>query len=149
MADFLKKHWPDTRQYDDIKELTYDKLRSDGIDKIDIITGGYPCQPFCNCARAVDTSERHERVWRDIEKCIFVDKFMQFPKNFAKIASYLKHRNTQDCIKFYYDSKPNISYKALLKEAENRRRKVRNSWIQASDSAQCVGGIIYPPSSEV
>jgi len=38
----LKKHWPDTRQYDDIKELTYDKLRSDGIDTIDIITGGYP-----------------------------------------------------------------------------------------------------------
>ena len=47
----LKKHWPDTRQYDDIKELTYDKLRSDGIDTIDIITGGYPCQPFSVAGR--------------------------------------------------------------------------------------------------
>ena len=42
----LQKHWPHVKQYKDIKELTYDKLKADGIDSIDIITGGYPCQPF-------------------------------------------------------------------------------------------------------
>ena len=42
----LNKNWPEVPVYKDIKELTYDKLKADGIDSIDIITGGYPCQPF-------------------------------------------------------------------------------------------------------
>ena len=51
----LEKHWPHVKQYTDIKELTYDKLKSDGLvsntEKIDIITGGYPCQPFSVAGR--------------------------------------------------------------------------------------------------
>ena len=47
----LQKHWPHVKQYKDIKELTYDKLKADGIDSIDIITGGYPCQPFSIAGR--------------------------------------------------------------------------------------------------
>ena len=47
----LQKHWPHVKQYKDIKELTYDKLKADGIDTIDIITGGYPCQPFSVAGR--------------------------------------------------------------------------------------------------
>jgi DNA (cytosine-5)-methyltransferase 1 len=42
----LKKNFPGVPIYNDVKELNYDKLKTDGIDKIDIITGGYPCQPF-------------------------------------------------------------------------------------------------------
>jgi len=42
----LKKYWPHIKQYKDIKELTNDQLETDGIIPIDIITGGYPCQPF-------------------------------------------------------------------------------------------------------
>lgn len=107
-----------------------------------------PCPQGCNCARQLDVSERHERMWSDIEKCIFVDKFMQYPKNFAKIASFLKSRSTQDCIKFYYDSKPNIPYKALLKEADNRRRRLKSKWVFTTISAHSVGGIVYPPLNE-
>lgn len=40
-----------------------------------------------------------------MEKAIFLDKFMQFPKNFSKIASFLTNRSTKDCVRFYYDSK--------------------------------------------
>ena len=35
----LQKHWPHVKQYKDIKELNYEKLKADGIDSIDIITG--------------------------------------------------------------------------------------------------------------
>ena len=42
----LKKHWPNVPIFSDIKELTHEKLKANGINKIDIITGGYPCQPF-------------------------------------------------------------------------------------------------------
>ena len=37
----LKKHWPDVPIFDDIR-----KLKGKDIGAIDIITGGYPCQPF-------------------------------------------------------------------------------------------------------
>jgi len=47
----LKKHWEHVPIYSDIKELNYEKLKADGINKIDIITGGYPCQPFSIAGR--------------------------------------------------------------------------------------------------
>ncbi len=37
----LKKHWPDVPIFDDIH-----KLKGTDIGTVDIITGGYPCQPF-------------------------------------------------------------------------------------------------------
>ena len=47
----LKKQWPNVKQYEDIKELNYERLKTDGIGPIDIITGGYPCQPFSIAGR--------------------------------------------------------------------------------------------------
>ena len=47
----LKKHWPEVPIFSDIKELTYEKLKANGINNIDIITGGYPCQPFSVAGR--------------------------------------------------------------------------------------------------
>lgn len=40
----LKKHWPNVRIYEDVRKLTKSKLASDGIAKIDVVTGGFPCQ---------------------------------------------------------------------------------------------------------
>ena len=44
--EILKKNFPDVPIYEDIKELSADRLDRDGIGRIDVITGGYPCQPF-------------------------------------------------------------------------------------------------------
>ena len=53
--EILEKRFPGVPRYTDIQELTYDKLKADGIisknKKIDIITGGYPCQPFSVAGR--------------------------------------------------------------------------------------------------
>lgn len=42
----LQKNFPGVPIYDDVRELTAERLRADGIDRVDIITGGFPCQPF-------------------------------------------------------------------------------------------------------
>ena len=51
----LKKHWEHVPIYNDVKELNYERLKTDGIVSeergIDIITGGYPCQPFSVAGR--------------------------------------------------------------------------------------------------
>jgi len=42
--EVLKKHWPGVPVYEEIRELTADRLVRDGIPKIDVITAGFPCQ---------------------------------------------------------------------------------------------------------
>jgi hypothetical protein len=111
------------------------------------MSSSQPCPPNCNCLRTLDLQQRYQRVWSDMEKAIFVDKFMQFPKNFPKIASFLTNRSTQDCIKFYYDSKTEIHYKQLLREFDNRKRNVKIQWVQSTDAAESVGSRIFPPHS--
>jgi hypothetical protein len=106
------------------------------------------CPPNCNCALQVDREERQFHPWSDMEKTIFLDKFMQFPKNFSKIAAFLTNRTTKDCVKFYYDSKTTIPYKALLREFDNRKRHLRNSWTHSCAAANSVGGVLYPPDAD-
>lgn len=65
----LKKHWPNVKQYKDIKELTYEQIKKDTLAPIDIITGGYPCQPF-----SIAGSQRGEKdtrhLWPDMFRIV-------------------------------------------------------------------------------
>jgi DNA (cytosine-5)-methyltransferase 1 len=64
----LQKHWPHVKQYE-IKELNYERLKADGIKDIDIITGGYPCQPFSVAGRKKgEQDERH--LWPEYLRLI-------------------------------------------------------------------------------
>ncbi len=68
----LNKNWPIIPVYKDIKELTYEKLKADGIGPIDIITGGYPCQPFSQAGRKKGEEDpRHlwPEYFRLIKEC--------------------------------------------------------------------------------
>ena len=65
----LQKHWPYVKQYKDIKELNYEKLKADGIGPIDILTCGYPCQPFSVAGRKKGEKDpRH--LWPDCFRLI-------------------------------------------------------------------------------
>jgi DNA (cytosine-5)-methyltransferase 1 len=65
----LKKHWPHVPVYGNIKELNYERLKADGIKDIDIITGGYPCQPFSVAGRKKgEQDERH--LWPEYLRLI-------------------------------------------------------------------------------
>ena len=110
-----------------------------------------PCPLNCNCALQVERLQSFDRLWTDMEKAIFVDKFLQYPKNFHRIASFLPNRTTKDCVKFYYDAKNTIEFKHLLKEFDYRRRTSGNNqrssqWHYTVKAAHMVNGAVYPPA---
>jgi len=65
----LNKHWPHVPIYGDVKELTHERLKADGINSIDIITGGYPCQPF-SVAGSQKGEQDPRHVWPEMFRLI-------------------------------------------------------------------------------
>jgi len=64
----LKRHWPNVPVYGDIKQLTGEQLRADGIVP-ELIVGGFPCQPFSVAGRQRgEQDERH--LWPEMLRLI-------------------------------------------------------------------------------
>ncbi len=65
----LQKHWKGVKIYNDVKEITKEILESDGVELPDIITGGFPCQPFSVAGKQKGTSDdRH--LWPEMFRII-------------------------------------------------------------------------------
>ena len=63
----LQKHWPDVPIHSDVKELASDPERL--IPDCDILTAGYPCQPFSSAGkRQGEQDDRH--IWPYIRQIV-------------------------------------------------------------------------------
>lgn len=67
--EVLRRHWPDTPIYDDVRSLTAEQLRADGIVRPDVIVGGYPCQPF-SVAGKQRGAEDDRHLWPEVYRLI-------------------------------------------------------------------------------
>ena len=52
----LQQHWPNVPIFEDIK-----KLKGTDIGTVDIITGGYPCQPFSVAGKQKGVEDKRHR----------------------------------------------------------------------------------------
>jgi DNA (cytosine-5)-methyltransferase 1 len=60
----LAKHWPGVPIHEDVRELT-----ADAVGHVDVITGGYPCQPFSLAGkRAGEEDDRH--LWPEMYRLV-------------------------------------------------------------------------------
>jgi len=65
----LNKHWKGVKIYNDVREISKEKFKEDGIEFPDIITGGFPCQPFSVAGKQKGTSDdRH--LWPEMFRII-------------------------------------------------------------------------------
>lgn len=65
----LAKHWPNIPIYDDVCTLTKERLEADGIGTIELIHGGYPCQPFSLAGDRKGTDDdRH--LWPEVKRLL-------------------------------------------------------------------------------
>jgi len=73
----LNKHWKGIKIYDDVKKITKEQFDTDGTPYPDIVTGGFPCQPFSVAGKQKGTGDdRH--LWPEMFRIIktFKPKFV-------------------------------------------------------------------------
>ena len=65
----LAKHWPHVPCYSDVRELNATRLAADGIIGIDLICGGFPCQPFSVAGKKLG-AEDDRHLWPEYFRLI-------------------------------------------------------------------------------
>lgn len=76
--------------------------------------------------RAEHRERDYLNVWTTAENEIFKEKYLQHPKNFGVISSYLERKSVQDCVQHYYLTKKTENYKQLLRKSRQRTRSRNN-----------------------
>jgi DNA (cytosine-5)-methyltransferase 1 len=67
----LNKHWPNVPVYEDVRELTNERLKSDGITGIDVITGGFPCQDISVAGKQAGIGEgTRSGLWSECARLV-------------------------------------------------------------------------------
>ena len=90
----LNKHWEGKKIYDDVKAISKKQFEEDGIELPDIITGGFPCQPF-----SVSQASNKEPVTVDIsgQRCFESSKTLPRGGLLAKMLKALLTSKTAWC----------------------------------------------------
>lgn len=65
----LSKHWPKVRLYEDVRKLTADTLRCDGIS-INAICGGFPCQDVSSAGPGSGLAGSRSGLWYEYARII-------------------------------------------------------------------------------
>jgi len=66
----LKKHWPDVPIYEDVRNVTAERLRADGIERIDVVTGGFPCQDISVAGKQAGIEGERSGLWGELCRII-------------------------------------------------------------------------------
>jgi DNA (cytosine-5)-methyltransferase 1 len=67
----LAKHWPDVYQFEDVRDITSDSIKPLGA--INIVTGGFPCQPFSNAGKRRGAKD-DRYLWPEMSRVIEITK---------------------------------------------------------------------------
>ena len=65
----LKQKWNGVKIYNDVREITKERFEADGIKSPEIITGGFPCQPFSVAGSRKGTDD-NRHLWPEMFRII-------------------------------------------------------------------------------
>lgn len=66
----LAKNWPEVPCYEDVRTLTAERLAADGLDGVDVICGGFPCQDISDAGRKSGIDGDRSRLWFEYARLI-------------------------------------------------------------------------------
>lgn len=140
----LRKHWPLVPIYDDVRTLTADRLARDGVGRIDLVCGGYPCQPFSHAGKRGGTADpRH--LWPEMRRIVGeVRPAWVLAENVAGHITLGLDQVLADLEADGYAGRA-IVVPACAVDAPHRRDRV---WIVATDADSIAAGRFAEPRGE-
>jgi len=69
--------------------------------------------------------------WTQEEKKIFMELLAKFGKDFSKIASFITHKSTADCVEFYYKHHKSDSFREVKKLLDLRQQQPTSNFLGA------------------
>ena len=124
----LKEHWPDVPCYEDVRTLTAQQLRADGIS-VDVICGGFPCQDISYAGGGGAGLEgARSGLWSEITRLVSeIRPQFVIVENVAALLSRGLGRVLGDLAKIGYDAEWHCIPASAL-GAPHRRDRI---WIMA------------------
>jgi hypothetical protein len=77
---------------------------------------------FASRSHQVDDAKLEEKrrnalvVWTAAERKTFAERWVQYPKNFRKLATYFEFKTVGDCVAFYDREKHELELKKMIKK---------------------------------
>ncbi|CAA2970816.1 Nuclear receptor coregulator SMRT SMRTER [Olea europaea subsp. europaea] len=84
---------------------------------------------------AVEKERSMINLWSSEEREVFIDKLATFGKDFSKIASFLDHKTTADCVEFYYKNRKSDCFEKARNRpdvAKPKKSRSTNTYLVAS-----------------
>ena len=127
----LKKRFPNTPIYEDVRSLTKEQLDNDGIT-IDVICGGFPCQPF-SVAGEQRGSDDDRHLWPEMLRLIKeIKPRWVIGENVSGFVSMALDDVSLDLEREGYEVR-SVVIPAVAKNAYHRRDRV---WIIANSNSE-------------
>lgn len=136
----LAKHWPHVRQYEDVRELTAERLAADGI-AVDVICGGFPCQDISIAATAhgrAGIKGARSALWGEYERIISeLRPAFAIIENVDRLAGDGLDRLLRGIAGLGYDAEWDVLPASAVGAPQPRRRV----WIVAYPAGERVEGL--------
>lgn len=66
----LHKHWPDVPIWSDIHDVTAESVRAAGIQSVNLISGGFPCQDISQSGHQIGITGKRSGLWTEMRRVI-------------------------------------------------------------------------------
>ncbi|KAF9401160.1 hypothetical protein BGX21_002544 [Mortierella sp. AD011] len=65
-------------------------------------------------------------IWTEEEREIFIKRYLNYPKQFGKIAAGIENKTASQCVLFYYREKKKIGFKDMVSNRGRKRKPAAN-----------------------
>lgn len=101
-------------------------------DQIPLIKELPTTKHFIDTSRLVTNPEEaliehfESTPWSEDEKKIFMEKFIEHPKDFHQISKFLPYRTTGDCVQFFYTNKKLDEFGNVRRKQQLKKRRLQS-----------------------
>jgi DNA (cytosine-5)-methyltransferase 1 len=136
----LRKHWPDTPIYKDIRKVNFYET-----PRVDILTGGFPCQDISNAGNRKGITGERSGLWKEYLRAI---KEIKPKVAFIENVSALRNRGLHTVLKDLAEAGYNAEWHTLRASDVGASHRRERLFILAYPNITGKGEYSYPNISQ-